>query len=49
MPHGSLFGETLGENAERVDYCIGCHLAASVQGHDHIFLVPPEFLLTGQE
>lgn len=40
MPDGSLFGETRGANDERVDYCIGCHLAASIQGFDHIFLVP---------
>jgi hypothetical protein len=27
MPDGVFFGETLGEDAERVEFCIGCHLA----------------------
>ena len=44
MPDGSLFGETMGDNSERVDYCIGCHLATTVEGHDHIFFVPEAFL-----
>ena len=43
MPDGSLFGETRGDHDERVYYCIGCHLAASVQGYDHIFFVPEAF------
>jgi hypothetical protein len=46
MPDGSLFGATLGENDARVDYCIGCHLAASVRGYDHIFFVPEDFRRT---
>ena len=41
MPDGVLFGETLGEDSERVDYCIGCHLA--VEKQDHLFFIPPEF------
>ncbi len=41
MPDGVLFGETHGEDAERVEYCIGCHLAA--ERHDHLFFVPARF------
>jgi hypothetical protein len=41
MPDGVLFGETRGEDAERVEYCIGCHLA--VEDQDHLFFVPSPF------
>lgn len=41
MPDGVLFGETHGEDAERVEYCIGCHLA--VEDQDHLFFVPSPF------
>jgi hypothetical protein len=41
MPDGVLFGETLGDDAERVEYCIGCHLA--VESQDHLFFVPSQF------
>ena len=41
MPDGVLFGETYGEDAERVEYCIGCHLA--VEDQDHLFFVPSPF------
>ena len=41
MPDGVLFGETLGEDSERVEYCIGCHLA--VENQDHLYFVPREF------
>lgn len=37
-PEGELFGMTKGENAERVEYCIGCHLVR--ESHDHLFFVP---------
>ena len=40
MPDGSVFGVTKGVNAERVEYCIGCHLAA--EKYDHLFFVPEE-------
>ena len=29
------------EDAERVEYCIGCHLAAEHQ--DHLFFVPEDY------
>ena len=38
MPDGVFFGETLGEDAERVEFCIGCHLA--VEQQDHLFFIP---------
>ncbi len=41
MPDGVLFGETYGEDAERVEYCIACHLA--VEDQDHLFFVPSPF------
>lgn len=41
MPDGVLFGETDGEDAERVEYCIGCHLA--MQHQDHLFYVPEAY------
>jgi hypothetical protein len=41
MPDGSVFGITKGVNAERVDFCIGCHLAR--EKFDHLFYVPNEY------
>lgn len=41
QPDGSLFGETNGQNSERVEYCIGCHLAQEAQ--DHLYFVPEEY------
>ncbi len=38
MPNGKLFGETKGRGAQKVEYCIGCHLAKEEQ--DHLFFVP---------
>ncbi len=38
MPDGVFFGETLGEDADRVEFCIGCHLA--VEQQDHLFFIP---------
>ena len=41
MPDGSLLGVTKGEGAERVEFCIGCHLAR--EGYDHLYFPPEEF------
>lgn len=41
MSDGVLFGETDGEDSERVEYCIGCHLAMEHQ--DHLFYVPEAY------
>ncbi len=41
MPDGSLFGTTNGEGAERVKFCISCHLA--VERQDHLFFIPNKY------
>jgi hypothetical protein len=41
MPDGEIFGETHGEGAERVSFCIGCHLA--VEQQDHLFFIPAPY------
>jgi len=40
-PDGTLFGETNGPGAMRVDYCIGCHLAR--ERYDHLYFIPKDF------
>ncbi|MGI9370987.1 MAG: cytochrome P460 family protein [Hyphomicrobiales bacterium] len=41
MPDGSFFGETNGEGAQQVKFCIGCH--AAVKKNDHLFFVPDKY------
>ena len=41
MPDGELFGMTKGVNAERVEYCIACHLVQ--EEWDHLFFVPRDY------
>jgi hypothetical protein len=41
LPDGTLLGETNGHGAERVEYCIPCHIAA--EKHDYLFFVPQEY------
>jgi hypothetical protein len=41
LPDGTLLGETNGEGAERVEYCIACHLAAEKQ--DHLYFIPKKY------
>jgi hypothetical protein len=41
LPDGTLLGETNGHGAERVEYCIHCHLTA--EKHDYLFFVPQEY------
>lgn len=38
---GTMFGETNGRNAARVDYCIGCHNA--VKHQDHLWFLPARY------
>lgn len=38
---GALAGRTLGAGAERVEFCIACHLAQEEQ--DHLYFVPKAF------
>lgn len=40
-PDGTLFGETNGPGSERVEYCIGCHLAR--ERYDHLYFIPKDF------
>ncbi|MGI9412640.1 MAG: cytochrome P460 family protein [Hyphomicrobiales bacterium] len=40
QPDGTLFGVTKGEGSERVEFCIGCHLA--VEDQDHLHFIPEE-------
>ena len=41
MPDGAIFGTTRGENAERVEYCIGYHLAR--ERFDRIYFPPKDY------
>ncbi len=41
MPDGSFFGETKGEGAQQVKFCIGCH--AAVKKNDHLFFIPDKY------
>lgn len=40
-PDGTFVGETNGPGRERVEYCIGCHLAK--QNQDHLWFLPRAF------
>jgi hypothetical protein len=40
LPDGSIAGRTRGKDAQRVDYCVACHLAR--EDFDHLYFVPPE-------
>ena len=42
MPDGTVFGITNGEGSERVEFCIGCHVAAG-DDMDHLFYVPERY------
>lgn len=42
MPDGSFFGVTRGESADRVGFCITCHVTAG-DANDHLFFVPQDF------
>lgn len=38
MPDGTLAGETQGHNADQVEFCIGCHMAAPEESDSLLFL-----------
>lgn len=44
MPDGSLFGDSRGDNADAMMFCVDCHRAAA--GLDGLFFVPPPFRRT---
>ena len=41
QPDGTVLGETKGEGADAVKYCIACH--AAVEQQDHLFFVPRSY------
>jgi len=47
MPDGSIFGETKGVNADKVVFCIKCHLAA--EKNDHLYFLPPAARISRNE
>ena len=42
LPDGTVFGITNGEGSDRVEFCIGCHVAAG-DDMDHLFYVPERY------
>lgn len=46
-PDGTFVGETNGQGRERVEYCIGCHLAK--QHQDHLWFLPRAFRAARKE
>lgn len=46
MPDGSIYGTSKGAGAERVEYCIACHLAR--EAYDHLFFVPKDVRHLGE-
>lgn len=42
MPDGSLLGETGGDGADEVEFCITCHELAG-DAHDHLFFIPEAY------
>ena len=47
QPDGTILGETNGVNSHRVEYCIGCHLAAEKQ--DHLYFVPGKYRISNPQ
>ncbi len=41
MPDGSLFGDTLGENPVKMDFCHSCHEIAEAE--DFLYFIPEDF------
>ncbi|MGI9485927.1 MAG: cytochrome P460 family protein [Geminicoccaceae bacterium] len=46
MPDGSYFGMSGGDNADRVEFCVTCHVTAGDE-NDHLFFVPEAFRTGG--
>ena len=44
LPDGEVFGRTKGAHAERVEFCIGCHLVR--EQFDHLYFVPEAYRVT---
>ncbi len=41
LPDGSMFGDTVGDQPEEVEYCHACHIQKSRQ--DYVFFVPKKY------
>ena len=41
LPDGSFFGDTAGDNADKVAFCHGCHTAKA--RNDYLFFVPKDY------
>ena len=41
IPDGSVFGDTIGEEPELVEYCHACHIARA--SRDYVFFVPKDY------
>ncbi len=41
LPDGSMFGDTIGDQPEEVEYCYACHIQKSRQ--DYVFFVPGKY------
>ena len=46
QPDGRFLGETNGEGAKRVEYCIACHWA--VEKQDHLYFIPEDYRAAGE-
>ena len=44
IPDGSIFGDTVGDEPELVEYCHACHVAKA--NRDYVFYVPEAYRLT---
>jgi len=44
QPDGTLLGETNGAGAQRVEYCVPCHLAR--EDFDHLYFIPQQNRIT---
>ena len=45
LPDGTVLGETAGRSAERVEFCVACHLAR--ERFDHLYFIPREYRRRG--
>lgn len=48
MPDGSVFGVSDAENSAAMSFCVTCHAAAGEE-NDHLFYVPPDLRLEGDD
>lgn len=46
QPDGTLLGETNGHGAQRVEFCVPCHLARET--FDHLYFIPQDYRVPAQ-